>query len=532
MNDFVELRRVFGNILRWWWLLALATVVAAAIGYTASQRQTPVYEATLTILVGQSLQSTQLDRGDIQASEMLAQTYAVIAQGQPILQSVVDTLNLTEPWLALRSRVRVEPIEGTQLLQISVEASSPEEAQVIADEIARQLILLSPTALQNQELDENQQFVRQRLDSLRAKIEAGQESLRAKESEVASSVADAQRQELQGEINALEALIADWENSFAQFLTYIRDEQSPNYLAIIEPAYARSRPIRPRFLMNTIVAGAVGLSLALGLVFLLEFSDDTLNSTEKVSQSLDLTTLGTINHIKGRRYRNKLITLQKPFSPEAEAYRMIQSNIQFMSEDRPIKSILVTSPASGEGKSVTVANLGVVMAQAGFNTIIVDANLRQPVLHQIFDLPNAKGLTDILREPEFEITSYLWNTSLENLQVLNSGAQPTSPSELLDSRRAGALLANLNELAEIIIFDSPSVLAASDAAVLANRVDGVLLVIEAGKTRADAARQAISDLQHTNARLLGAVLNRFSKRYYQASHASKRPASPDPWRVF
>jgi non-specific protein-tyrosine kinase len=106
------------------------------------------------------------------------------------------------------------------------------------------------------------------------------------------------------------------------------------------------------------------------------------------------------------------------------------------------------------------------------------------------------------------------DTSLEKLQVLGSGGAPANPSELLDARRAGALLTRLEELAEIIIFDSPSVLAASDAAVLANRVDGVLLVIQAGKTGADSARQAVSNLQHANARLLGAVLNRYSKRYH------------------
>jgi non-specific protein-tyrosine kinase len=478
-------------------------------------------------LVGQSLQSPELNRADIQTSEMLAQTYASMTRRQPVLQSVVDALNLTESWSALGGRVRVEAVEGTQLLQIRVEASSPEEARVIADEIARQLILLSPTALQNQEQDENQQFVRQRLEGLRAKIEAGQDSLRAKELEAAGSLTDAKQQEIQADIVALEAMIADWEYSYTQFLNYIKSEQSPNYLAVIEPAYASSRPIRPQLMFNAIVAGAVGLLLALGIVFLSETLDDTIRSTEKLSQSLDLPVLGTINHIKGKGYRNKLITLEKPFSPGAEAYRMIQNNIQFISDDQPVKSILVTSPAFGEGKSVTAANLGVVTAQVGFKTIVVDTNLRQPALHQIFDVPNAKGLTDFLRNPELGLLDNLRNTSLENLQVLSSGGEPANPSELLDARRTGALLTRLNALAEIIIFDGPSVLTASDAAVLANRTDGVLLVIEAGKTRADSARQAVSNLQHANAKFLGTVLNRMSERQYPAYHAPKRSASPD-----
>jgi succinoglycan biosynthesis transport protein ExoP len=528
MNDFVELRQVTRTILRWWWLLVLAVVMSAGTSYAVSRRQTPVYEASVTILVGQSLQSTELNRGDIQASEMLAQTYSNMVQRQPVLQGAIDNLDLTESWAALRRRVHVEPVEGTQLLQISVEASSREEARVIADEIARQLILLSPSSLQNQDQDENQQFVHQRLEDLRARIVAGQDSLRAKELEAAGPLSDAEQQKIQAEIVALEALIADWENSYTQFLNYIKSEQSPNYLAVIEPAYASSRPIRPQLLINTIVAGGIGLSLALGIVFLLEFLADTLDSTEKLSRSLDLTTLGIITRIKGKGYRKKLITLQEPFSPGAEAYRMIQSNIQFMSEDRPVKSILITSPLPGEGKSLTVANLGVVMAQAGLKTIVVDANLRHPVLHQIFDVPNAKGLTDFLRNPELELADCLRNTSLENLQVLSCGREPANPSELLDPRRAKALLTRLNELAEITIFDSPSVLAASDAAVLANRVDGVLMVIKAGKTRADVARQAVSNLQQANPKFMGAVLNQFAKKYYQAYHTPKRSASPEP----
>lgn len=523
MNDFVELRQVVQRVIRWWWLLILATVVTTVVGYEVSRRQPPVYEATVTVVVGRFLQAAEVDRGDLQASEMLAQTYADLAKSQPVLEGAIEALGLDTGWQILSKKVNADLVQGTQLIRISVRDTNSKRARILTDEIARQLILLSPTRGQ----DENQQFVLQQLETLRAKIESGQERLAAKEREIAGSLTVERRQKLQGEINTLEGLIVDWENSYTQFLAHAKSEQSPNYLTVVGPAYASSDPIRPRLLINTTVAGAVGLVLALGLILLLEFLGERIRSPDELSQSLNLPALGTISRIKGEHYWNKLVTLQES-SPVAEAYRMIRSNIQFMSADRSLGAILVTSPMAREGKSVTAANLGVAMAQAGFKTIIVDTNLRQPVLHQIFQMPNRVGLAELLRSPELEIGNHLRNTGLQKLQVLTSGERPTNPSELLSSRRMEQLMDNLNQLADVIIYDSPPALSVTDAAVLANRVNGVVLVIDAGKTRAGTARQAISNLQYANAKFLGGVLNRFPKKYYQAYYTSDRPKSPDP----
>ena len=270
MNGFVELRPVIGSVLRWWWLLVVATVVAATIGYAVSQRQTPVYEASATLLVGPPLQSTRLDRGEVQAGQMLAQTYAAIALQQPVLQKVVDALDLADPWPVLRSRVRTEPVTGTQLLQIGVEASPQEEARLTVDQIARELIALSTTEPPSGESDVNQQFVRQRLQSLRARIEAGQKSLEAKEKELADSPTDSDRQQLQSEISTLEGLIASWIRNYTDFLSFSNADQSPGHLTLMVPAVASSRSDRLRPLINMIVLGGVGLFLALVVIYVLE----------------------------------------------------------------------------------------------------------------------------------------------------------------------------------------------------------------------------------------------------------------------
>lgn len=512
MSDFVEIRRYVAGVLKWWWLLILVTGVAVAAGYGVSQLQPRVYKSSATIMVGQSIQATQLDSRDIQTSERLALTYANIARRQPVLQMVVDRLNLNDTWKGLKNRVKVSPVDGTQLLEIKVEASSPEEAQVIADEIAHQLILMSPTGLENQEQDENQRLVRQRLEDLQAKMETGQVRREALETAMSGSLSAKQLQDLQVEIDTLDSLIAGWENNYTQLLILVESKKSPNYLSVVEPAQANPNPIRPRVRLNMLLAGLLGFCLALGLVFLLEFLNNTLRSADDLNQSLGLIVLGTVGRIEGKDYKDKVVAFRNLPPHVSEAYRVIRTNVQFMSVDKPAKTIMVTSPAPGEGKSTTVANLGVVMAQAGLKTIIVDADLRRPIQHKIFQLPNLAGLTELLRTPELEIDGHLKETGVENLQLITCGALPPNPSDLMVSQRMGQVLASLTDMADVVIFDSPPAVAFADPIVLANRVDGVVLVTQAGQTRRDVARQAVLNLQQAGANFFGAVLNRVSQK--------------------
>lgn len=531
VNEFIELRRVTESVLRWWWLLVLATALAAVTGYWVSERQPRVYSATTTVMVGQSIRAVELDSRDIQASERLALTYAGIGRRQPVLQGAIDTLGLDSTWRQLKSRVRIAPVQDTQLLEISVEAGSREAARIIADEVARQLILVSPTALEDQEQDENQRLMRQRIGELKVKLEAGQARREELEEAMIASTSADEAREIEAQINSLESLIADWENNHTQLLIFMESKKSPNYLTVVEPAQATPSPIRPRVRLNALLAAVIGFCLALGVIFLFEYLDNTLKSADDLNQSLGLVALGTVGRIEGKDYHDKLIVSQAPFSAVSEAYRMIRSNIQFMSVDRPTKTILITSSTPEEGKSITTANLGVVMAQAGLKTIIVDADLRRPVQHKIFKEPNQKGLTDLLCSSELEIDSRVRDTKVENLQLITCGITPPNPSELLGSQRMGQLLASLNEVADVVILDSPPAAAVTDAAVLSNRVDGVILVAQAGRTRRDVARQAVLNLQQAGANLLGGVLYGTPKRggvyldykYY----ASKRRVLPN-----
>jgi succinoglycan biosynthesis transport protein ExoP len=518
MNDFIELRKVISLILRRWWLVLLLTLTAAGIGYGLSQRQERVYQATTSVMVGQSIQATQLDTRDIQTSERLALTYADITRRQPVLEAAIEALDLDISWEGLRKRVKVKLVPNTQLLEISVEASSRERAELIASELARQLVLLSPASLQDQGDDGTAHFVRQRLQELQTNIEASQSKLEELDEALASTRTDDEQAEIQAEIAALESKILDWENNYARFLAFVDAEESANYISVVDSAHAKVSSIRPTIRLNTIIAGAVGLALAMAIILLLDFLDDSVKTLDEISQELNLTPLGSIGTLGGNDFRKKMVVANDPFSPAAESYRMIRNNIEFATMGIAGKSILVASPGLADGKSSTVVNLGIAMARNGQRTTLVDSDMRRPMLHRIFDARNNGGLSNQLCRSNSATDVPLQTLDIEGLQLLTAGTIPPNPSELLNSERMEEILVTLMEGTDVIIFDSPPAALVADAAILSRYVDGVILVISAGKTRRKMAKQAVFNLQQAGANILGVVLNRASEKaggYYK-----------------
>ena len=203
---------------------------------------------------------------------------------------------------------------------------------------------------------------------------------------------------------------------------------------------------------------------------------------------------------------SNLITVSEPRSPISEAYRTLRTNLDFASLDEALKTLVVTSAGVGEGKSTTLANLATVSAQTGRKVILVDADLRRPTMHQIFGLTNEVGLTTVMMDNSGLASPPMQETGVEGLSVLTSGPLPPNPAEVMGSRRMEEMIGALAELADQVFFDTPPVVAVTDAAVLATKVDGVLLVIGAGKTRRELARSAVQRLEQINARLVGTVL--------------------------
>ncbi len=201
---------------------------------------------------------------------------------------------------------------------------------------------------------------------------------------------------------------------------------------------------------------------------------------------------------------SQLITLTDPRSPAAEAFRTLRTNLIFSSLDHPLTTLLVTSATPEDEKSLTLANLAVTLAQGGRKTILVDCDLRRPRQHELFGVAAQPGLTELMLEGGHPPA--LADTGVADLQLLPAGAVPPNPADLLSSRRMEAAIATLKAQADVVLFDAPPVLAVTDAALLACKLDGVLLVVSAGQTRREHALRAKELLEKIHVRLVGTVL--------------------------
>jgi len=204
---------------------------------------------------------------------------------------------------------------------------------------------------------------------------------------------------------------------------------------------------------------------------------------------------------------SSLALLSDPNSPVSEAYRALRMNLQFSSLDKPIRKLLVTSPGPNEGKSTTLANLAISLAQVDQRIIMVDCDLRRPTLHTLFGLSNDKGISDMVLYDQALLEPPYQDTPVKGLRLIASGSLPPRPGDMLSSKKFSSVLERLVEDSDMVLLDAPPVMAATDAAILATKVDGVLLVLSAGETKREQAQRSVELLNKVKANILGAVLN-------------------------
>ncbi len=498
----MDLKRYLSAIKKWWWLLVASTLVATVSGYYAVSRMPRIYQATTSLMVGQSLNEANPTNQDLYISGQLAQTYREIVTRQPILQGAAEALGL--PYVPRPDDVSAWLVPGTQLLGIAVRDSDPERARALADAIAQELIDQTPNEIEEDQA--RQGFVRTQLLSLEENIEITEEEILTEQARLDAANSARAIQQYQTNIAALQEKLSSYQATYASLMQSV--EGRTNYIEVFEPATASTTPVSPRVMETVLLSAASGLLLAVGGIVLIEFLDDTVKSADEVKQLTGLSVLGAISRIPGAGFDQKLLRLEEAPFPVLEAYRTLRTNLLVSSVDNPVQTLIVTSPVPRDGKSTTVANLGVIMAQAGKSVILVDADLRRASLHKVFQLPNREGLTNVLLESEPVPDGWLQETGFENLRLLSSGPLPPNPPELLGSQKMRRLFENLTEEAELVIFDSPPVLAVTDATVLSMMTDGVLVIADAEKTRRGALKESIANLRQAGANILGTVLNR------------------------
>jgi capsular exopolysaccharide synthesis family protein len=506
----MELREYARLLRKWLWLIVLCAVIAGGIVYFVSRRSTPIYEASATLMVNQASSPTAVTAyADILTSERLARTYASLLTSRPVIEATAARLGI-DPTNLVRS-VDVTAVRDTQLLRIQVQDPSPAQSAALANTLA-QVFIERTQEMQQGRVSQSRANLEQEIANTEADIARTQTALAAAQDDT--------------EKTRLETSLAQYRTTYSNLVASyqqvrLAEAQATDSVVIAESAEAPEQPVRPRPVTNAALAAIVGALLALGVAFLIEYLDDTIKTPDDVDRVTGLSMLGAIARLKTVSATPSLVASRAASAPESEAYRTLRTNIQFSSVDKPIRTLLVTSSSPGEGKSTTAANLAAVMAQTDQRVVVVDTDLRRPVLHKVFGVPNNRGLTSVLlagRSPMMD-DGDVQATNIDCLYVLPSGPVPPNPSELLGSHRMAELIGFLAERFDLVIFDSPPVLAVTDAVVLGRQMDGVLLVVHAGRTREHALAAAFGELRKTGAHVLGVALNRLSSRpggYYHA----------------
>jgi capsular exopolysaccharide synthesis family protein len=505
----MDIRHYWRLLKKWSWLLAVGGLVAGGMAYGVNRNRTPVYQAGTTLLITPGSAPSLDNYNALGAAERLARTYAELLCSGPVVEETerrLGELAGTDPALAdegLAFQASAQPLSDTQLLGVRVTGTDPQRIAAAAD------LLVEVFGAWLRDVQQS------RYGDLRAGLEAEMQRVRAGIEETEAAIGA-----LQGEGEAagggglawLEERLTQYRSSYTTLLNSysnisLAEASSGDTVTVVSRAEVPQTPIRPQVGRNSLLAAVAGVLFAAGLAFLAEYLDETVKTPDD-AQEAGLGVLVAVPRAAGNHGRpQELLALTQMHSPAAEAYRTLRTNLQFSALDRPLRCLVVTSALAREGKTTTAANLAAVVAQAGKRVVLVDADLRRPAVHRFFDLPNRGGLTDALLGEPAALAGFLRDTAVEGLRVLTSGPLPPNPQELLGSQRMEELLQRLQAEADVVVMDTSPCLVVADANVLAARADGVLLVVNAGRTRRPAVGQATDGLRQVGVPVVGGVLN-------------------------
>jgi capsular exopolysaccharide synthesis family protein len=436
-----------------------------------------------------------------------------------VLKATVVSLNLDINWEQLSKKITANVVPQTQLIEIYATDSNPLTAKILADTIAQQLINLSPSGASQVNQDQLI-FIQTQLIELQEKITSSKPELIILNDELDAANSARQIQDIQEQIDILDTKISNWQSTYAELLKTI-EGGDVNALNIVEVASVPTTPFSPNTRMNVLLAAAIGCILAVGGIFIIEYFDDTVQAVIDTQSLVNLPTLAKIDRINGSKDNNKLIALENPLSPEVDSFRMLRMNLQSISNWQSLRTILLTSAEPSVGKSVTASNLAIVLAQYGNHVILVDADLRKPSLHKLFEINNDYGLIDLFIKSDLIVPDCLKKTKIENLLILTSGTEQISTVEALGSERMISVIKQLNSIADIVIIDCPPALLFSDAFLIGKLVNGVIVVSRVGRTRTEMLKQVVDDLRMAGINLLGVIIqqrkssDKHGYRYYR-----------------
>lgn len=476
----------------------------------------------------------------------LVESYNELMRTRSFAEHVVTELPFSMSSTKVSKAITTKLMPSTLFYKITGIMDTPVKAQQLVSTTIKVFLDTNRSQLE-QQIQQNQATAKlkddmrksldKKLEDVRGQLAQYQAEIRALENQPASKERNDYLLALRSQVLGLQQTEVATLTAIAQVAVLPGNSIIPATALIVdEPQPGRALP--SSLTQNVAMAFMVSLILGIGLAFLRDYMDYTIRSPEYLEKVIGLspvTAIGKLRSSPATWAQGKhplaghgLVTIEQPQSPASESFRMLRTNIQLLSPDKPIRSIVVTSVGPKEGKSFTAANLATVIAQAGLRTILVDADLRKSNVHELFSMPNNVGFTNLLQNKSPNIAGAIQLVpGVENLAVITSGPLPDNPSELLNSQQASQIMAQLVQQVDMVIYDAPPAGVAIDSVILATRVDAVVMVVNAGSTRRDMVLRVKHTLQNIGVTTLLPVLNRVKPRdlsgYYYTQYYAYGP---------
>lgn len=495
----MELKTYLGILLRRKWIIIVITIISTIAAAILSLIATPQYISTTTVRVATiGGQGDLLDtaRVDINYSQLIMQTYAAILTTGRTRSDIQEELGLDS-----YPQISTSLIPNTELMRIRAEATDPVVARDIANLAAQKLIDQSQ-ALYAGGGNSSLELLNNEIVKIQGELDTAREEY--------DFLLQENPDDTTG-LNALAESIALKEQTQLNLLQQyesLRVEQAliRNQITVIDDANVPRNPAKPRHGINIVLGVAVGLVAGIGIALLVENLDNTLNTVHQIET---ITESPTVGRIPSSEDSLKILTLNNEFQSELEAFRRLRTNIM-ATDIRMNQAILVTSAEQGDGKSTILSNLAVVMGQSGRRVLVIDCDLRRPSQHNLFDVSNKHGLTDILLG-EMTAEEVIQATNYPRLDVITSGDLPPNPTELLGSPQMAEFLDMMKSQYDMVLIDTPALYSVIDAAVLVPLVESVVLVVAKAQSHRDALIAVRQQLSNVRAKAINVVINRMDK---------------------
>jgi capsular exopolysaccharide synthesis family protein len=493
----LDIKAYLNPLIKWWWLIICAVCLAIGSTYFFISKQPPVYLSHTTLVIGNLYTDPNPSNNDFYLNQQLGSFYSNLATTEPVKEATLKSLGLT-----ILPKFTVKPQGNNQFIEIDVTDSDPVLAMQVANELAKQIIALSPAAAQANGQDQN--FTREQIDKIKKQIEDTQTQIDDKQNELSKLTSAHDIATAQFDLQTLQTKLTIQQSNFASLIGVTKNVT--NSLQIIEIATIPTQPVGPNKYVIVGIAAIIGCVLSVGAAYFMEFIDDGLYSADDIKKHFNVRIIGFIADL-GKKFNGSPYVYENSYSHVAEAYRTLRANLDSIKEENTQKVFLITSPDTGDGKSTISVNLAISFAQSGRRVLLVDSDIRKPTIDQYLSIENNVGLVDVIKDTHrIETVISKWRDL--NLSVMTTGIiNDENPDLIFTQENINTFLYDIREIADVVIIDSPP-LFVTDSLVLATQVDGVVLVLRAGHCTKDMLKATIEKLEVASAKLIGIVLNK------------------------